>query len=53
MEAALACGWLVASGVSIGGRKMGVVRVFRDAGLSYIVCVVCRDVGHGSGLGEV
>ena len=23
------------------------------AGLSYVVSVVCRDVGHGSGLGEV
>ena len=22
-------------------------------GLSYVVCVVCRDAGHGLGLGEV
>ena len=46
-------------GISIGGCKMGIVRVFTETarvaapGLSYIVCVVCRDAGHGSGLGEV
>ena len=42
-------------GISIGGCKMGIVRVFTETarvaapGLSYIVCVVCRDARHGSG----